>query len=190
MRLSPKSWLIVVLAVSLLFIGQAEPSGRFQRAIDAAPASALFRSISLESAEVVGLVALDGRFVQDGSLRSVAAYAPYPVAGVLTTAVLDVEGSIASVASTWQGEAPDGSLVELDVRGSIDGLRWTVWHPAQEAVFARPVRFIQHRATLLGDTQSPSIMAIESLMYAGETRYRLCGPGRPQPFACSLHVKA
>src|SRR3954463_662827 len=147
MRLTSMSWSIVVLAIFLLFVGQAAPSGPFQRAIDAAPASALFRSIGLDGAESVGLVALDGRIVQDGSLRSVAAYAPYPVAGVLTTAVLDAEGPIASVASTWRGEAPDGSSVELDVRGSVDGLTWTVWHPAQEAVFARPVRFIQHRAT-------------------------------------------
>jgi hypothetical protein len=163
MPFSRATWWLIFVSLTLVAIPSAAFSGRTGSAAEAAPLSSIRLPVDFESAETVGLSTSDGRFVIDGSLANVPAYAPFTRAGILTTAPVDVGGPIGAVRSSVSADVPDDAAIEVDVRGSVDGQAWTIWRPASDAIFASSVRFIQHRVTLLaGAEQSPSLAGLET----------------------------
>ncbi len=105
------------------------------------------------------------QFTAQGSLqlRADAPVAPiesehYERYGYYLSPVAPLDTPTARFNLTYQSDAPAGSAVQLDLRGSTDGNRWTAWEtdivPAQPVTLSRVVRFIQYRVRLFGSANS------------------------------------
>ncbi|MFN0073553.1 MAG: DUF5719 family protein [Chloroflexota bacterium] len=156
--------LAAVVTIALLF---CVPDSQRMSAIEAAPAQRLVQSVPLASAELLGITALDGGYVLTGELRDVPAYAPFTQVGILITVPVDSGGPIGAVQSHVRGGVPEDGALEVEVRGSVDGVVWSSWSPSGAAVFPFAVRFLQHRVTLLARSESPMFTALETVTQPG-----------------------
>lgn len=131
---------------------------------EAAPASLAGPfAIDLQDTDQIGISAEAGGLRLDGSLRNVGAYAPFERAGILTTRPFDAGSPVAAAITSVEADVPEGTGLQVEVRGSSNGVEWTSWHtPGTDwgVIFAWPVRFVQHRLTLLGDDGSPELAGL------------------------------
>lgn len=70
----------------------------------------------------------------------------------------------------YESAVPRGSALRVDVRTSLDGIRWQEWEPGLAngswVTFDTPGRFAQYRVTLLGDAQSkPQIQNVQLMAW-------------------------
>lgn len=155
-----------LVTLCLLSLPLAQPS-------QAAPPFTASQIVPLHSADLVGVFRQADRYELDGSLMDVPAYAPYTMAGLITTRPMDAGEPIAAVRVNLAGWTPDDGEIRGDVRGSIDGTAWTSWLELPvdgPAVFSIPVRFLQYRLTLLASSDSPRVEELSALLQRGEPR--------------------
>jgi hypothetical protein len=93
----------------------------------------------------------------------------------------------------YTAATPDDSAVLFDVRGSMDGARWTSWEVEiannTAVTFAQPVRFVQYRATLLSNGPSPTVGDVAFTPQRGSAGYTAMQEAAP-PVAPTFQVHA
>ncbi len=105
------------------------------------------------------------RLNSESALTAVSA-APYARYGFYISPIQTLQMPGSRVTLAYQGAAPGGSTLELDVRASYDGSRWTAWKTglADGATVDFPItaRMVQYRARLFGSAEvSPTLSGVQ-----------------------------
>lgn len=127
----------------------------------------------------------------DGQIELLAGAPPPPPLfsaynryGVYHSATRSLATPTARFRLTYQATLPAGSVVRIDLRGSVDGVAWSEWAAelASGATVELPVRarYVQYRVTLLAAAQGlPSVAAIAIEPLAAPATYQAAESAEP-----------
>lgn len=154
----------------------------------------------LAAPSTAGILQHDGVLSQaDGSYMLAATAAPAPRIfgdyarhGLLIAEPLIFAQPISRVKISYTAGLPFGTALYVDLRGSIDGVRWLPWQTdlstSTVVGFAQPIRRAQYRLTLLGGLNSSPIIRQVSLE-ASQDQAQVIAPGG-EPVAPTLRIRA
>ena len=135
----------------------------------------------------------DGTLALDpGAPPAPAVYGDYSHFGTALSAPQASSFFFQALDLRYEADLPAGSDLRIDVRASADGQRWTEWEVGlangSRAVFARPARWAQYRATLLGNRHAlPSVRGIALAPARGSARFHAMGE---EPVAPTWKLRA
>jgi hypothetical protein len=150
--------LALVLALFSSFVGATTSYAD----ISAAPPD----TIAIGQQEQVFINA-DGAFaLQANAPPAPAVYGTFQHFGLVIAPAIQFSAPFQTLRIDYTARVPAGSVVRLDVRASVDGVRWTTWATdlasGASTTFDRFARFAQYRATLLGNAGAgPTVRAVQ-----------------------------
>ena len=138
-------------------------------------------------------IVADGAFTLSPSAPPAPAiYGSFSHFGIALPAAQQSSFFFQAVQVRYSADVPAGSELRFDVRASADGQRWTEWElglaNGSRATFARPVRWAQYRATLLGNSHAlPSVRDIAIAPERGSALFSAMGE---EPVAPTWKLRA
>lgn len=106
----------------------------------------------------------DSIHLSPDALPAPASYGPFNRFGLLISSAQQFASPTRAIRLDYTATIPTGSAVLLDVRGSVDGVRWTSWEvdlsSGATIDFAAFVQYVQYRATLLSNGRDPIVRKV------------------------------
>jgi hypothetical protein len=139
-----------------------------------------------EAAQYDGVLSLP-----DGSIQLLATAGPPPSAlgsyerfGSYLSAPRKLDTPSTSFSLSYHASLPSGSALSVDLRGSLDGSRWSEWEtdlPSGQLVrLPRPASFVQYRLSLLaGGAGLPALHSLSLTPVQGGERYSAAAGATP-----------
>jgi hypothetical protein len=141
------------------------------------------------------LIDADGALaLQANAPPAPAVYGTFQHFGLAISPAIQFSTSFQTLRIDYTARIPPGSAVRLDVRASVDGVRWTAWAigliSGTSATFDRFARFAQYRATLLGNAGvGPIVRTVQLVPVSAPAQFSALD-ATAQPVAPTYQVHA